>query len=189
MNVKTEAVRLASGKVLRQGQTIRLVDKISLMFPSLKGNMLPVKNFQFCEDKSHDFRFVELLLSQDEGIKAHKTLSLMEDELVGFSEEDGVWYGYTTYFKIALSQALQFGEFIIAPERLIPAKEKAQVRVLITALNDNTANYCFGLLTEQELESRVVYEHIYFLRARKRWDFKDARFGFIGGTAPSLLDF
>lgn len=174
MNKKTEAVRLASGKILKRGQKLRLANKIVDMFPRLRGQMLPTRDFGFWNDKAYDFKFVELLPSRDhdEKIKVHKMMSLVEDEVEFFATEEGVWYCYTTFFKIEIEQALGSGEVVAIKESRVPAIDPDGVKQLIEDINESFYYYFLGIITDNERENRVADYQIRFFRWYGGWNVK-----------------
>lgn len=187
IDIYTQAVRLASGKTLSVGQHIKLSDKVRQGFPRLKGNVLPVRNFKFCEDASRDFKYVQLLIGNREGRAAHQSLGLVEDTIVEFTREAGVWYIYTHFFKIALEPALHFGEvkLIDTPNTLSANAEK--LGELLEDIRDTMNDYLMGFLTDNELENRILDRHMWSFLHRQ-WEFKAARMGLRGGTAADIMD-
>lgn len=205
MNKKTNTLQLPSGTVLKQGQRLRLADKITLMFPRLKGHILPVRDFDFLTDNTYDFRFVRLLvhadLNEDEKVPmiqtdmgrqawSSKVLSLLEDDIVGFRLQKDSWYCHTRFFCIEIAQALATGEVSIAEESNTPlATTHKGAKELVDDIEDCYLNYALGLITDIELENKIADVIFRFFHWRRLWKTKDARWGFRGGTAASLFEF
>lgn len=59
-----ESITLASGQTLHKGQYIQLTNKISDLFPRLKGNVLPTRTYDFFQsEQATHFEYVEVFSS------------------------------------------------------------------------------------------------------------------------------
>ena len=190
MSQSYDTITLASGKVLSKGQIIRLGNKIAQMFPTLKGNILPLKDYSFCRADEFDFKHVQFQLQGKEFGMASKVLSLVEDEIEYFAFENETLYGYTTCFKIDVECALDTEEVTVIDKEEANAASSARaldVVSLIQEIEEDINTYAMGLITEDGLENMLSYALIRLFHRRTAWEAKEAHWGFIGGVASNFM--
>ncbi|HAS39078.1 MAG TPA: hypothetical protein DCS93_01300 [Microscillaceae bacterium] len=190
MNQGYNHITLASGQVLSKGQIIRLGNKIAQMFPDLKGNILPLKDYSFCRADEFDFQYVQFQLEGEEFGMASKVVSLAEDEIEYFTLENATLYGYTTCFKIDMERALGTKEITVIDKEETNAASSARalnIVSLIQEIEDDINTYAMGLITEDGLENMLSYALIRLFHRRTAWEAKNAHWGFIGGTASNFM--
>ena len=191
MNQVYNHITLASGQVLSKGQIIRLGNKIAQMFPDLKGNILPLKDYSFCRADEFDFQHVQFQLEGEEFGMASKVVSLAEDEIEYFALENDTLYGYTTCFKIDMERALGTKEVIVLKEDNFPditsSVKVLEVRDVIMGMIESMSVYGIGLITRVELDNQLLDILERFFRRRDKWELKDNPPGLIGGTAAAII--
>ncbi|EAY31882.1 hypothetical protein [Microscilla marina] len=181
-------INLLDGTLLIKGQIAKLGDKMAQVFPGLKGNVLPVKNYQFCAFDGNDFQFVEMFIGFDNVFKAHKTWGLLEDQVVSFTIEGGVKYCYTNFFKIELEQALAAGEVNFPEKGSMTTEKQPLLKAIQEDIEEVLDNYALGLTTIEEGNNRLADIMVKHLRQRGRWEVKEVHWGMMGGIAANILD-
>jgi hypothetical protein len=119
---------------------------------------------------------------------AHQSLGLVEDTIVEFTREAGVWYVYTHFFKIALEPALHFGEVKLIEDPTTLSANAERLGKLLEDIREAMDNYEMGLLTDNWLENKILDGHRRSFLHRQ-WEFKAAHVGFMGGNAAYFMDF
>mgnify|MGYP001029414797 CR=1 FL=1 len=183
-----DKITLASGEILQKGQWIQLADKIAQMFPEMKGNILPLKNYSFCKSDEFDFRYVWFHSEGEIEGAVSKVLSLAEDKVRYFLKEGDLIFCYTSCFKIEIEQAITAKEIIKVEETKVvndaSSKGGLDVKGLIGEIKECFDNYAFGLLIEYESYLIDILER--FFKRRNKWQLKENPPGLIGGTAADI---
>lgn len=182
-------ITLTSGEVVKAGQWIRLVDKITPLFPRLKSNILPIRDYEFFSQEAYDFKFLQYITIDYWKIPVHKTLSLVEDKIMFFLKDEGTTYGYTQYFKIEIEPAIDHKEILLITKdevcEGIEERKEPNVQKIIGDLDEAIINFQMGLTTKEEFESTKSNIFYFEFVVRKEWrrEYVTQSYVFAEGTA------
>lgn len=173
-------IKLLSGQVLQKGDWIRLSDKVSDVYKQTKYYDISIESpKEFQEYDEQDFKFIELLpemynpvnMERDKvSINAHKILSLFEDKFDYFKLENGISYGYSSYFKIELENAFKYQELEILKNKheLLFNNQEHEIK-LIKTMQEIIDGFSIGLLLEEELQSQLELQNYFYFNMQNKW--------------------
>lgn len=165
-------IRLSSGEVLKKGSRVRLGDKVGEKYKQTKQWDISIEDsFLIYIHDSNDFQFIEIYAADNSCcIKAHKLLSLLEDEFQYFKLENGIQFGYTNHLRIEIEKALKSKEIHVVEENEAVISEHEGEVYFLKDVKDVAESYGLGLLSEREKELSLNLKYCYYFQyIQKKW--------------------